>query len=400
MIQLGIRISNPKTLKKSLNNLVNWIPALHIYTDDKFFIRKNSPVPVYKIPHFSTLNESVKFMTSEHTLPFCEALGSIGCSDCDIVINISHGAADGGYFKFLFDSLKKDYLSCKIPQFFGQRDQIFSKELDELKGCPISNSPITKIMPKDRTRLHLSKRAKSLNTSLSLKSLKCYNSKKGQASKMTDYFWGNMILAASAYNGKLAECGVATCLDSRPFSGYSDLTTANMFSTITVFAKNITPDTSFQDLMKSLRNNFSTQYKSKYNLAVLSSWRENIIKHIKDPPHPQYGASLELSKMGAFKLEGDFEDVNLSIDMRSEQTPSIISVMSYGVCGKGRNDVIIKSRYCPQNLSDMDASIFTKSLGFALQHISPTHQCQEAMNEIKQFQDKMAQKFHQDYSYI
>lgn len=397
MLQFGVRISNKQTLDSSLENLIKWVPALHVSTDDKFFYRSNNKIPVFDIPKFDTLDENLKYMASEHSLPLDQALASIGANDEYIVLNINHGTADGGYLMFLFDALKKGKVDCEIPVFFDARYDVFRKDIHKMN---LLNGEFTKLMPRDLSKLHYFAKAKAAKATSNVTDFMCYNEKTKKCNGLTDAMWADMILCAAAYNNKFDVMGVGTCIDSRPFCTRNDLATGNMFSYLTVFAKDVTYDTTIEELCRKLRANFNYQYKNKHNLGALY----NDLDAEKNLPkcHPLArptgkGAVLELSKMGSFKLEGDFEDVGMSLTMRSDQCPGVMGLLSYGVVGKGMNKLITKNRYCSQNLSDSDANIFTKSLHFALENIPNYLSCGSAIERIQAFQEKMLHETPKGY---
>ena len=50
MIQLGLRISNQSVLQSTVENLIKWVPAFHITTDDEYYYRNEEPTPVFQLP--------------------------------------------------------------------------------------------------------------------------------------------------------------------------------------------------------------------------------------------------------------------------------------------------------------------------------------------------------------
>ena len=399
MIQLGMRISDKSVLESSVENLIKWVPAFHITTDDKFYYRNEDPTPVYRIPKFKTMDEHLLYMAENHTRPFNEALASIGCNDEYLVMNIMHGAADGGYFLFLFDSLKRGSVSCEIPKFFAARDVIFR---DDIREMELLSGGTCRLMPKDRRQLGFFQKIRTVNEVTQIEDLKCYDKNKKKCVGLTDSFWSSMILACSAYNGNFDNKGVFTCLDSRPFANKNDLTTANMFSMLNVFAENINYDSSVSDLQKALRKNFEFQYRNKHNLGILYSWlnpsnRFNSVgKESKEIDHTK-GANIEISKMGSFHLEGCFEDVGMSIHLGT-QTPEVMGYLAYGVTGKGKNILVSKNRYTPSNLSHNDMQIYTKSVLYALENIDTHISCGKAIEKLQEYQENLLRTIPKPYA--
>ena len=399
MIQLGIRISDKFVLEKSVENLIKWVPGLHITTDDKYYYRNEDPTPVYKIPKFKTMDEHLYYMVEHHTRPYNEALASIGCNDEYVVLNIMHGAADGGYFLYLFNALKKGSVDCEIPKFFTAPDILFK---DDLKPMKLLSGDTCRLLPKDNKQLGVFRKSRTVNKVTQVENLKCYDKTKKKCVGLTDSFWSSMILACSAYNNdKFDKKGVLTCLDSRPFIKRNDLSTANMFSMLNVFAENINYDSSVSDLQKALRENFNFQYKNKHNFGIMyaslngedpfisDSKSENNIDHTK-------GANIEISKMGAFHLEGCFEDVGISINLGSD-APETMGYLAYGVTGKGKNIIVSKNRYAPSNLSLNDTEIYTRSVLYALENLDTNMSCGKAIEKLQEYQDNLLKTIPKPY---
>ena len=388
-VQFAMKLKSPKFMDNVLNKVSKYCIGLHSHVEKKMIhVNVKSDVNVYRLPNnFKSLEDACKYMLKNHHLSYDRALGTVGANSDTIVLNLCHLAADGVYLLNLFNALK-DSNEIEVPNFITNNEAALKDEIDNASDPSVYSSVACeqcRIMPRDLINLSQYQNTRSYVNHSCAADLQTYNRQTQKLSGLSDALWAFLILSTSAHNGKdFTNQVISTQVNMRPFIKQRNvLANTNHFSTIYLESQ-ATKDTTIQEMMKQLREDFKTRMKTDEVFSYLKSFKTNNIITNQLP-----GVTVDVSNVGRFQLDGPFENVWIHSDMLAGLDPNRASFISFSVDGNGRNDVYTTTRYCSSAISEREIELVSKSLHYGMEKIPLNTTCGEALDILEDYQKSL-----------
>ena len=382
-IQFALSISDKSFMPKLLNKIDKTVAALHYGTDGKQIFRTHGSTPIYKLPdNVTDLGQLNEIMYQKYTRPLDHALASIGTNKDTIVLNINHLAADGGYLHNLFEFLKTDEDINYIPSIIPT-EKVFEKEINEYNGSlplfPVADPSLTRAIPQDQLNYHTAYGMFTNNISIDAKTL--MTSKiNGKIKNLTEYYWASVILSVSAFNNKLKNTGIPTCINLRQYLNKSDFNIGNCFSHVIV-STHVTKDDDVKTLMDNLRQDFNNKYKLRTPIGELKSLKQGSLFQASVK-----GLVPDISLNGTFKMEKPFKDMRIDLGTIDGSNASILCFIGYSIVNGNQNTLFGKLRHPSGDISDNEAKTLLSSFHYGLQNISPIMKIGEVFDMLRDHQ--------------
>ena len=387
MVQLAMRIKEPKRIPEIIERLSEIILGFHLTTNDTTFFYKKKEVRPIMIPNFDDLEQSARFMYENHSPDFSETLATVGTNFDTIVLNCGHLCADGVYLINVADEIsnidnRKVESFPKLPANIAENfdKQIHSKNVEQ---CPyiFTDPDLIRVQVKQNIKPeNVSKYAKHVRISIPIPELKIYDKETKKVNGLTEFLWSTFILSTAAYNNKIDKTGIATCIDMRKYLNKDQVNwnVCNHYS-------NISPATFIDEKMsvKELGRNMRLDFNDKINKGHHYSFLNSLI-----PPDgkPIPGIGLELSNIGRFKIGGPIEDIFVKSCVMDKSCDPLISHSSFSVSSPSSNILNGMFRYPSSKVDDKTATIIAKSVEYALKYLPLDTTVGSALDFIQKYQ--------------
>ncbi|EAX91251.1 hypothetical protein TVAG_162730 [Trichomonas vaginalis G3] len=379
-----MKLNDTKDVPKIIKKLDKSVAGLHHATDGKNIFRTTGKTPIANLPDDVTdLKKLSEIMSERYTRPSSQSLASIGANKDTVILNLNHLAGDGMFLQNLFTQLKSDkeldYEPTIIPDEEVLSDNIKAYTGGASKFASV-DPDITRIRTKSPNELHISTKVASKFVSSHAKDLMTFKVNK-RLKNMTEYYWINWILACSTLEGKINKCGVATCINLRPFAKNVNLSVTSCFSHVnaTAIPK---PDMTVGDIMKELRNSFEENVKKGTQYGEFKAIYNGF------PPWSQeMDLGIDISLIGKFKMEGPFKDLFVSFKVNDYGLAGFSSYFGYSVEKKDEHVFRGTVRHSTTMLSDLEAQLLANSVHFGLENVAPNMLLDEALDLVKDYQN-------------
>ena len=389
MVQFVIKVKNPNKIQNILTTLNQNVLGFRLTTNSDSIFSKIQDAHIFKIPDNLDLNEAGQYMYLNHTLPFSEALGTLGYNNNCIVMNMSHQIADGRYCTFVLDYLtnRRDSPTDILP--INMENTLDSKIKESNIKLPhlFLDKDITRIYQKKNVKHpEKFKIAKHISFNFPTRELRCYNKEKNICHGLTDALWSSFILSAFAFNGGIQNqnAGCTTCIDMRKYidSSLINWAACNIYSSVTV-ASPINESMTLSTFEANLRKDLTRKLNEGYQYAFLKTLT---------PPPPGMnipGIGLELTNLGPFYVKDPITDVFFKSSVSDKNCDPLFSLSSFSVVSSSKNHFYVNMRYKPSIFNDDDARSVGLGTRFALRHLSPSMTIKESIKFISDFQSHL-----------
>ena len=386
MCQMGLEIDKPSNVSKIVDKFSKIAYCLKMKTDGHHLIRTDEPVDVLEIPKsINSCMDAVTWAQQKTTPDFSKRLGTISANDRFVVVNLNHVAADGGYIKNLLTTVFEDDPSMteNLSPLPLPLEHFFQKQIDEAVVGDVKDFDtdplITRIMLKKKDKKHWVPHAPSQAETLIIKAneLQCYDKNKKTLKGLTESLWTSICLAAMSFNGKISHFGCTTCDNMRDLiPNNRRLDICNNYSSITTYA---TPNdkSTLQSIGRAMREDYLRRRANGYLFKTFKAlFQDKTDKRLPGNP-------VELTNVGPLFIKKPVVDAFLGIVLDSEYCQNLISVMASSAVSEDKNDIVIRSRYSPNVMSEKDAKKFTDRIVYLMKNVPLNTNIEEAFRYVQ-----------------
>ena len=402
-MHLAMHLSDPSKTGTMIDKIHKLMIGSRSKVDgDNLISVANDPV-VVKIPdNISTLHESINYMIDNHIPNTSNRLVCIGASKNTIVINANHMVSDGGFLKDLFETLRDDK-EFKVPHDMKTTLDLFEEDCDKVFDIPIDHSfnpNLTRLFPKDAEMTRYRGCVSTSIASADVSSYKCYDIKSSKPRMFSDALYASVIFAISAYTNDFSRQGIKTVLDMRNYlnSTKNRFELGDLYSNLAITA-HVNVDSNVFDLMKQTRASYESQIKNKMQFGFLKKIFHPEISSNPASAKPIPGAIVGVSNVGVFKLGGIIDDVAIDVSYDAGKSFDPFFVTQYSVLDttnkKNRSTILGKHKL--NTFSEREAALLTQSILFGLKNIDINSSCGEALDKMKDFQNKFIKEEYPKY---
>ena len=386
-MQLAMHVKNESFFDDTLEKLKKIAIGTQLKLIDNKVHMEEMDIPVFKIPdEVNSLQKACQYMYVNCTRPKDESLASIGINrkNNTIVLNSHHLCTDGGACVDIYNGIKDNVgivKPKKLENVFDVFKDIIPKATDYPK-IDINNPELIRYNPRDKGPHTTIPFTQKVYTKSNAFDFKCYNKKTGKMHGLTDALYTNMMLTASALNGSFSKFGVKTMINMRPYMNRkATFENGAVLSKITLEPKNVTPDTTVQELMN--------KYRAEFNDCLKKGVHYGYLKHYEDKPDLENvipGTFMILTNVGQLRLGGPFDDVFIDVHCHPVEQFVASSNMHFAVIDENKNDAISSYSYSPFKMSEREATMMLKSIHYGLENIDLDKTLAEALEMVKEYQ--------------
>ncbi|OHT12094.1 hypothetical protein TRFO_03715 [Tritrichomonas foetus] len=400
MVQLAFEVESKSFIDKIVNHFSSNVLGLHLRLKPGFLVYKPNSAIIHHLPDNLTSLESASDFLAKN-IDNENSLGNIGYNDHQVVLNVSHSLADGGYFKFLTKSLFSDdfgkkKLNASFPKEVREifADEINSSSIENI-GYWYHNPKVNRIFSGSQNRIP-SKYAKYFTVRMNSDSLKFVqrDNKNNSLHGVTESLWLSLFLASIVHTQKqknnfsLPEfVSMPTCTDFRnKIKGKVDYSICNCYSHVTPFAR-VEANKTLKEIGSEMKKDMKMRLNRNDDLAFMKFLdSDECAKANKKPKIP--GVNIELTYVGPLEIKKPVVDAWCSLVMEGKPIENILSLMGFSVFDKERslNDMVVRLRYASSMLTDKEVSDIIKSLEFCMKNIVMEMTVKDAVEEINKFQ--------------
>jgi len=388
MVQLGIKVNDPKLVPEFVEKLKSSVVGLHVSTTPTHFLRQTRDPPTVSLPENLSIQDCCKFIYENHSPNFSERLASIGANRDTIVLNCGHICADGRYLIGILQRLLDPKFKPAESSFPADVEQIFEKEL-KTYDQPIEHffvdPTLTRVLPRrpvTKTYLH----CPYVFLSSPVQEFQCYDARTGRVHGLTEALWTCSVLSANAFNNRISQSGVASCIDMREFtpSAKADWSLCNYYSNINVSA-GLSADQSIRELGSAMRRDFKAKLENGFHYAFFKSLTNEA------PGRALPGIGLELSNMGPVKVREPIVDAYIRSSISDQTGEPFLSFSTFSVVNSKSNIWRANVRYRSALIDRRDAEAVAQGALFAMKQLPDTTSVGEAVREIQKFQARFSE---------
>jgi hypothetical protein len=324
-------------------------------------------------------------MYEQHYPDFSDRLATVGANRDTIVLTCGHVCADGGYMLQVLQNLLSPEFRSSQFALPASVDELFDSEL-KTYNTPVphvlADPSITRVLPR-RPVSERSEPSRYVYLSCDASELQCWDKAVGRLHGLTEALWTSSVLATSAFNDRLSQSGVSTCLDLRYLTDSSRLSWSlcNCYSNVNVSAR-IHPDQTLAQLGAAMR----TDLKRKVGLGLQYSFLRALTSAVPGQPLP--GIGLELSNLGLVPINAPVTDCwlrSMTNDATGEPLPSFTA---YSLRDHEHTVSRTNVRYRSALIDRRDAEAVSHGAFFALKHLPQSMSVRHAIREIQRFQER------------
>jgi hypothetical protein len=333
--QMGIKIRDPQIVSDYLAKLKSSFIGLRLAATRTHICQRATDALTIPLPDGLSLKDACEFMYEEHYPDFSERLATVGANRDTIVLTCGHVCADGGYMlQVLQNLLSAEFRSSQFA-LPASVDELFDSQL-KMHNTPVphvlADPSITRVLPR-RPVSEGSEPSRYVYLSCDASKLQCWDRVARRLHGLTEVLWTSSVLATSAFNDRLSQSGVSTCLDLRYLTDSSRLSWSlcNCYSNVNVSAR-IQPEQTLAELGAAMR----ADLKRKVGLGLQYSFLTALTSAV--PGQPLLGIGLELSDLGLVPIDGPVTDCWFRSMTNDRTGEPLLSFTAYSVKDPDRTE--------------------------------------------------------------
>ena len=387
IIQWSLEIEDPAFVPVVVDKLINSVVAFHMKIEGDRLVAHDNSVPVVQIPSGMTnLRNISNWFVKEHPVDFSSAFARIACNDRFVSMAISHMCADGGYLKWLLRTMKDP--APPLPPLPTMSSSFFS---DEIKRAPRvfawdTDPHMTRVLSREKKDPNRFNFCQYYTIETQRERLSCYDRRDGKLHGFTEALWMSHVMCALAHKGSLDEdVGVCTCVDLRQWAKADPAklnpNMVNAFSAVTPsgpLRRGMTVREVANGMRKDMERRIARGEQFGFLNGLIAADRE-----------PIPGAGLEITNMGSMVLEKPIVDAFAGLSITATNSVKILSIMSFGKEGYGRNGITMRLRYAPQAFGDREMEVYAKCYDYMIHNVSFDRKVEDVLDEIRAFRKSL-----------
>ena len=376
MIQLGVRVSDPKFVPQLVEEASKMSVGLHVCRVGDEVWRTHDPVVIRRLPRWIRSVEDACEWTAVQGLPSRERCSNLAVGDDIVVLNSNHMAADGGFFKQVLTRYQECLAGIpakRYPQFLEPTDAHYAKELAATKAVPYDQGSCTVVRCKDKVGVPDKAPTHAWMFRLPTRKLRCFDPQKGRVSGLTEAIWTSLILSASAFNGEIGTMKCGTCCDLRGSHEYRPELACDF--TIVAPEAHCSPSETVAEMGRKMRESLTQLLNSEHRFAFL---RPDLYKW----PRVESGCGLEISHLGPLTFKRPIVDACMNILMENKETEDCVSLLSFCKVNEEMDVFQGRLRCPPTRLNPCEARVLGKTIEYGLRTISPEMTIKDAFEAL------------------
>lgn len=413
VVQLVVQV-NPLDVPEIIQKIQHQAVGLRLHQkENRLVLTPNKLYPVQKLPQFlKSPKEAAAYISNSMPFNFNETLAFVSANDNLVSFTASHSICDGTYLSNLLRSLsQKPQSNLNEPDdhnpnidFPIQFTEIFKNEIDNYKqnNIKLNNFPnqdfITRFnwAKKPVNTFDTTTKAGYIEFVEPASSFLCYDKSKQKTSSFTEIQWSSLILSAEcfnrlhnhAYNNFLHKTiGCSTCIEMKQFIPKNIASNihnfGNFFICGNILCKDFSPDMTLKEMAQGLRK-FYTEMKS--NGLIFDTLYSMYDGYPKNEGNVIPFGVMQTSNVGPQFIEKPILDFWMEQRQPAMFTDFGTCLLSYGIKGKDRDDIVMRLRYSPRTIDPDHAKTLTLSTKFLMTNIPQSEIVQNAMKELEKFQ--------------
>lgn len=381
IIQWTLEIEDPSFVETVVSKLIKTVIAFHMRIDGNRLVAHNSSVPVHTIPRdMRNLRNISNWFVREHPIDFSREFATIACNDKFVTMAISHMCADGGYLKWLTRTMKDP--APAIPPLPQLSSEVFADQIRRAPNVPAwdTDPNMTRLLSRDSKDPNRSGYAQYYTIETQKERLTCYDRNDRKLHGFTESLWLAHVFSAMAHKDKLDEnVGVCTCVDLRQWATREpkllNPEMVNGFSAVTPSGP-LRRGMTLREVAAGMRRDMEKRLARGEQFGFL----KGLVADNTKPPIE--GVGLEITNMGSLSLEKPIIDAFAGLSVTATNSVKILSIMSFGKEGYGKNGITMRLRYAPQAFSDKEMLVYSKCYDYFVHNITLDRKVEDVFDEI------------------
>ncbi|OHT13415.1 hypothetical protein TRFO_16380 [Tritrichomonas foetus] len=403
MVQFALRLESPKYVDETIDKLQKSILGfrLKLVDGNLFQALNNSEINLKKSPTFNTLREILAFSVKNNHPDYQKSFASITANSTDVVVNMNHVVADGGYIKNLidnFNNLGKSEVSPALPVLPVESLGNYITNADDPSG---SNLYLSKLNLKNKKSNPNSPEARMNWFEIEAKDLACYDKNTRKCHALSENVWLAEILSSLAHSDLPQDIpnliGINTLFDLRPyinpeFYNENKLSILNHFSWLHVLSE-FNSEMTIKDLSISLRKSLKQKIKEGEHFSNLKyaspgsskTMSNNAPKRVEPQAKISNGAICSSSNVGFVVFQKPIEDIAFGSSVPTYR--NLTSLLNYSLIDetKEKNTFVGGLSYSYEYVEPKYANLITKSCDFFLRNVTPEMKVENVLQMLKKF---------------
>lgn len=390
LIMMSLEVEHPRYVPMVVDKLIKSTIGFHIKKEGNNLVAHNDKVPILSLPKgYKNLKDLSNAFIRENYLDYEKAFAMIGCNETQVSFIVSHMCSDGGYLKYQMEHILDK--APKLDPLPAISASFFKKEIENAPSDVqlwASHPDVTRLLPRRNKCVDPGvdpSHPDYFTIEATRDQMKCYDKKIGKLRGLTEYYWLAHIFSAMAFNGRMNDVvGVTTCIDLRNWlpPGLVDKVHYNFtngFSAITPISV-LKPTMTLRDVGEQMRRDMFRRLDRGEQFGFM--------KGLKGCPDAEQlpGACLEITNMKSMIQKKPIVDSWCALSLTNQSTEQVLSVMSFGTEGYGKNKHVIRLRYGPSGFSKSDMNVFGKSFDHFMRNISLDRRVDDVFDEMRAFQ--------------
>ncbi|OHT06705.1 hypothetical protein TRFO_25165 [Tritrichomonas foetus] len=401
LIEFAIKLDNPKSLSKVLNNFQKVFMGLRLKVIDQHY-HEAPQAQVIKLPQYiQSVRTACDWMFKNHSLPIDQRLASIAANDSIVVINTNHNCGDSGFIlkalkHCLDDDLGFTDHKCPISESAGFKNEI--ERAEKVKPPIFPYNECTSIVY-DKNDPHFDTDnlpPEVIETAIPAEQLACYDFKLKRPKGLTEHIWIattiNLAAMALKTRGK-QHLALPIIIDERKFADDPkkiDWSYTNCVTAAHIRACPKDNDT-IQDIGKQFRKDLERIGKDGYFY-----WINN--GNFSGNPYHGYAMSSSIGAINIKKPIIDFHiqsrpmcspEVKISPDMMAGG----LNIFSYSLVTPTKNVFYPTMNSIPSTTTQKVKHALHQGFLHFMKDIPVDTKYNEALAELENFQNKIMAEF-------
>jgi len=389
-IQNSYKPKDPKDVPLLLKNMKKVMVGLRIYTDGINLYKREGDEPIFRIPeNIQTCREANDFMSKKHTLPFTDALCSIGYNSKLVCFNTHHLCCDATVSKmFAKQCLDENFeANAEYPvsaaAVFKDVIQKYMPNLEKYKDHIVPDEMLSLITPDGRDS---SPGNDLILNEFPVTDLQCYNHKLKKPIGLTNSIWAASSLSINALSNDFRRYGIYTAFNIRPFlkESQNSWKHLNQFTALNVIAKNPSMSLTIKELGEEFRKHFN--FLKNHGLVF------DKFVHNYRLTYP-YGCFFAFSSLGPIVFHEKLDDVCFTANCEGIGFESFIGYNNYCKIKKGSNIFCSNLKFPWEALTRKKAQILNDSINHLLCDVPLDTKLSEVIPELQNYQQKLYKEY-------
>lgn len=406
-IQLAFEVNDKKYVQQIISSLSKKVIGLHMRLNEKsdriYYV--NEKPPIIKIPNFKNIEKATMNFGIHHKVDPYARFGSIGYNDNMVILNVSHGVADGGYFKYIAENIFDD-TDINIPSHFPYEAKEIFKEKYEQSPNDIAfwddDPDINRIITNDPSKLYQTFEVGYSTIKLPSSKFQCFDSKTKRLHSFTDSLWSSLFVASVIHMKKNPQfvfpkqmC-IPTCTDFRRYLSKPNYSICSLYSTV-IPKVPVSPKSSLSEIGKAMKIDLNRRLKRLEDFGFLKT-----IENLPDDenqnvtaPNSTKKVGIELTYVGAVNIKNPIKNIFMNLNMDSAGTETILSLMGFSCVEQpckanpnGKNEVTLRLRYSPTTLYKEEVAQMMKSIEYILTKVPQETSIEETIKAVSSIHSK------------